>query len=65
MENTSQMTDVAPGEASSSPREEDKHPLLQKDINIANFDNIQRNLHRRTTAGNHSQCKQDCLHPVH
>jgi hypothetical protein len=39
MEDTSQMTDESPGEASSSPKEKDNHPWLQKDITIANFDN--------------------------
>jgi hypothetical protein len=39
MEDTSQMTDESPGEASSSPKEDDKHPLLQKGVTIANFDN--------------------------
>jgi hypothetical protein len=33
------MTDESPGEASSSPKEDDKHPLLQKDITYAHFNN--------------------------
>jgi hypothetical protein len=32
------MTNKSPGEASSCSKEEDKHPLLRKDITIANFD---------------------------
>jgi hypothetical protein len=37
MEGTSQMKDASPGEVVKvpSPIEEDKHPLLQKDITIA------------------------------
>ena len=39
MEDASQMTDKSSGEASSSPREKDNHPLLEKGVTIANFDN--------------------------
>jgi hypothetical protein len=39
MEDTLQMTDESSGEVVEvpSPKEEDKHPLLQKDITIANL----------------------------
>jgi hypothetical protein len=39
MEDTSQTTDESPGEASSSPKEKNNHPLLQKGVTIADFDN--------------------------